>query len=81
MIVNSQLYFELSITIAVVVDATIVLNDSSSTDICFPFFDKNLSNFEWKDIFFTSLMVRETTRIQSVVKWVPGKAGLVFFFF
>ena len=55
---DGQLYFELSITI-VIVGVTIILNNNSSTDVCFPFFDKNLSNFKRKDNFIMSLKVRD----------------------
>ena len=72
-IVNEQdsqtsIDFELSITIGEV-GSTIDLTNSSSTYVCFPLFDKNLSNFEQKDYLLMSLKLREATRrIQSVVK-------------
>ena len=67
-IVNSWLLLNYRLLSAIVV-ATIDLNNSSSIYVCFPLFDKNLSNFERKDYLLMSPKLREATgRVQSVVK-------------
>ena len=67
------------------VGATVDLNDSSSTGVCFPFFDKNLSNLNEKKFLLVYISQGKGDNPKnpecSRMGPKPGQARRVFFFF